>query len=242
MSRHERLCACLGYSVRIAQRDTRQDVAALLWHCLYILTQPDRDHRIPISLHASLGLDDDAVYERDSFNPPEAADPATKSVDGGLVEDDQDGQRIEAAGTWQQLVMERSTQTVENMMSDMECKALTEEIVRDAMSKAHEAIHTLTARLEDLEGGATTIGSNLHSGRFEATDGAVKNRPSMQMQNWDVADIDKIPASCQVSALSSSLASHSVHAPLSLHALRAQHQAQRIAQKEARRKERLGAI
>ena len=54
-SASRRLCACIGYAIRQAAREKRQDVAQPLWQALHIMTTPDIS-REPISLWSALGL------------------------------------------------------------------------------------------------------------------------------------------------------------------------------------------
>ena len=54
-SASRRLCACIGYAIRQAAREKRQDVAQPLWQALHIMTTQNIS-REPISLWSALGL------------------------------------------------------------------------------------------------------------------------------------------------------------------------------------------
>ena len=60
-ARCKQLCACIGFSIRLARKGRKQDVLPHLWRALHGMTAPST--RRPISLYTALGYVSEPTYE-----------------------------------------------------------------------------------------------------------------------------------------------------------------------------------
>ena len=206
MGQHKQLCACLGFSVRLARKEGRHDVATGLWQILYSLAHPQEDIRVPISLHASLGFGNAPMPQLNAVYQSPMAPQA------------------ESCGGCQAIQTDTSVQTSEEMLSQEECRALLEKITENVVSSAQESLRALQYRLETLEAAgrrAETVESGVSStevGRRSIVGGCTNLPPTCS-----TGSSLPIPSSCAPDDLCVLRAQH-----------KAQRLAQKTARRQAR--------
>eukprot|EP00438_Fugacium_kawagutii_P028135 Skav213015 [mRNA] locus=scaffold2312:166882:167694:+ [translate_table: standard] len=84
MSHHGKLIACIGYSLRLAQKSGQTTTIDHLWHGLYSLTRQDEPVKQPLCLYTALGLDQDVVMNQHPTSSS-CAQSATLALGGDLI-------------------------------------------------------------------------------------------------------------------------------------------------------------
>ena len=137
-----RLSACIGYSIRQAQRGGRSDVAQPLWQALYVVTTPDKTPK-PISLFSALGLDG---RHREVNGVAEThCGPGLTVEQGGIPLTSTDPfTTLQAATAGSQV----STQTEEPVLTVTECMNLVQEAVKNTVAKTVVPLQTAVDQLQ----------------------------------------------------------------------------------------------
>ena len=211
MAGQQKLVSCIAYCQRLARKSDLDDVAQLLSHALFSMTRcPKIKH--PISLCSALGLEVDAYtqsapsHRSTVHRQKDEHSPSKWKLSPSCLQNDSAFTAVATGAA----SMDMATQTLENILSEAECKTFAEAMVEGALTKANVAIEQLKNRIYKLECGQTvSTSSQSFPGPDLVTDATATARPP----------------------------SSDAHVS-SLQILREEHRLKRMAEKERRRLER----